>query len=193
MVSANKLFAGAAFTLGIIIAVCQYGPSYATQQQSSSMGATPITVSITTGGGLFGPPRDRYRVGERVPVSITMTNNSDEPVQICDSSTLYQDRPKLLKDGRPVSYIIGQMQTLRTEQRDKTCLKLNLPEPVILKPKESGVADWFILAEGSEAMGGITWYEPLLPGKYELSIQRRLGCCDGPMFQSNKINFEVVP
>ena len=54
MVSANKLFAGAAFTLGIIIAVCQYGPSYATQQQSSSIGPAPITVSITTGGGIFG-------------------------------------------------------------------------------------------------------------------------------------------
>ena len=30
-------------------------------------------------------------------------------------------------------------------------------------------------------------------GKYELTIQRRLACCDGPMVESNKINFEVVP
>jgi len=26
-----------------------------------------------------------------------------------------------------------------------------------------------------------------------LMIQRRLACCDGPMVDSNKINFEVVP
>ena len=29
--------------------------------------------------------------------------------------------------------------------------------------------------------------------KYELTIQRRLACCDGPMVESNKISFEVVP
>lgn len=193
MVSANKLFAGAAFTLGIIIAVCQYGPSYATQQQSSSIGPAPITVSITTGGGIFGPPRDRYRVGEGVPVVISMMNNSDEPAQLCDSDSVYQDRPKLLKDGQLLPYLVDQTQILGGIKSDRACLELNMPEPVSLKPKESRVVDWFTLAEGSEPTGAMAWYEPLRPGKYQLSIDRRLGCCDGPMLPSNKINFEVVP
>ena len=166
-------------------------------QQPSSPSQThqnpAIKVSITTGGGLFGPPKVRYQAGQSVPVSITMTNNSDEPVEVCDSATLYQDRPKLLKDGQPVPYITGQAQILRTVETDRTCFGLNVPDPVILKPKESRVVDWFILAEGSQLTGDMVWYEPLLPGKYELSIERRLGCCDGPMFQSNKINFEVAP
>ncbi len=182
--------------LAAFFAFCELKASYATQQPSTPSETernSAIKVSITTGGGLFGPSRDRYRVGQRVPVSITMTNNSDEPVQVCDSDTVYQDRPKLLKDGQPVSYIIGQTQILRTMQADRTCYKLGVPDPVILKPKESRVVDWFILAEGKELMGDMAWYEPLRPGNYELSIERRLGCCDGPMLQSNKINFEVIP
>lgn len=192
----SKVIVAVGLVLGAVVAFCQVKGSYAMQQPStpSQTDQNPgIKVSITTGGGLFGPPRDRYRVGQRVPVSITMTNNSDEPVQICDSDTVYQDRPKLLKEGQTLPYIAGQTQILRTVERDETCIKLDLPQPVILKPKESRVADWFILAEGSEPMGDMAWYEPLLPGKYELSIERRLGCCDGPTFQSNTINFEVVP
>jgi hypothetical protein len=53
--------------------------------------------------------------------------------------------------------------------------------------------DWFILAEGRTPMGDMSWYEPLQPGKYDLSIRRRLACCEGPMIQSNKMSFEVVP
>jgi hypothetical protein len=197
MLKLNKSIAGVALVLVAFVALFQSNRSYAMQQQASTpaqTGQNPrITVSITTGGGLFGPPRDRYQVGQRVPVSITMTNNSDEPVQVCDSDTLYQDRPKLLKDGQPVPYLVGQAQILRTVQTDLTCSRLDVPDPIILKPRESRVVDWFVLAEGNNPMGDQSWYEPLVAGKYELSIERRLGCCDGPMFQSNKINFEVVP
>ena len=192
----RKLIAGLALVLTASFVFGELGNSYAMQQPSiasTTIQNPAIKVSITTGGGLFGPLRNRYRVGERVPVSITMANNSDQPVEICDSDTVYQDRPKLVKDGQRVPYIVGQTEILRTMQTDQTCLRLDITDPVILKPKESRVVDWFILAEGSEEMGDMTWYEPLLPGKYELSIERRLGCCDGPMFQSNTINFEVSP
>ena len=191
----GRVIAGVALVLGALVGF-QLKSSYAVQQQSAPSDTqqnSAVQISIRTGGGLFGPSRERYRVGERVPVSITMTNNSDQPVQVCDSDTIYQDRPKLSKDGQPVAYIIGQRQILHTVQTDQTCSKLDLVDPVILKPRESRVVDWFILAEGSDPKGDMTWYEPLAPGKYELSIQRRLECCDGPMLQSNKINFEVVP
>jgi hypothetical protein len=42
-------------------------------------------------------------------------------------------------------------------------------------------------------MGDMAWYDPLQAGKYELSIERCLSCCDGPMVESNKFSFEVVP
>ena len=191
----GKVVAGVALVLGALVAF-QLKSSYAIQQQSAPLRAqqnSPIQVSITTSGGLFGPSRDRYRLGERVPVSIRMTNNSDQPVQVCDSDTVYQDRPKLLKDGQPLPYIIGQRQILRTMHTDQTCSKFDLVDPVILKPKESRVVDWFILAEGNDPKGDMAWYESLAPGKYELSIERRLECCDGPMLQSNRVSFEVEP
>ena len=193
----TKLITGTALMFCTLAAVSQRGGSYAAQQQSDVRALTEqeraIEVSITTGGGLFGPPKDLYRVGQRVPVSITMTNTSDEPVQVCVSGTLYQDRPQLLREGQPVPYPIWQSQMLRAAQADKTCVKDDLPEPIILQPKEARVVDWFILAEGSTPLGDMAWYEPLRAGKYELSMQRRLGCCGGPMVESNKISFEVVP
>jgi hypothetical protein len=82
---------------------------------------------------------------------------------------------------------------LKSSQEDQTCLKVDLPQPIILQPKEARVVDWFILAEGRTIMGDLAWYEPLQAGKYVLSIERRLSCCDGPMVESNKISFEVVP
>jgi hypothetical protein len=152
-----------------------------------------VKVTITTGGGLFGPVKDSYRVGQRIPVTITMTNTGREPVYVCDSGTLYQDRPQLTKDGQPAPYDSVQELMMKDSETDKTCEKLDVPEPRLLQPGEPAVTDWFILAEGTTPMGDMAWYKPLRPGKYELSTQRRLGCCDGPLVESNKITFEVTP
>jgi len=40
--------------------------------------------------------------------------------------------------------------------------------------------------------GAIAWYDQLTPGTYQLSVQRRFTCCDGPTVESNQISFEVV-
>ncbi|MDT4895559.1 MAG: hypothetical protein QOH25_636 [Acidobacteriota bacterium] len=193
----TKLTIGAAMVLCLLIAVSPRRGSFAAQQQPDVRALTAqeraIKVSITTGGSLFGPPKNLYRVGQRVPISITMTNTSDQPVQVCVSGTLYQDLPKLIKDGQPVRYLTLQSQMLKADQKYNTCSEVNLPEPVLLQPREARVVDWFILAEGKTIMGDLAWYDQLQAGKYELSIERRLSCCDGPMVESNKINFEVVP
>jgi hypothetical protein len=122
-----------------------------------------------------------------------MTNTSDQPVQVCVSGTLYQDRPRLLRDGQPVPYLDLLSEMLEGAQEEKACLDVDLTEPIILQPEEERVVDWFILAEGSNPVGDMAWYEPLRAGKYELSIQRRISCCDGPILESNEISFEVVP
>jgi hypothetical protein len=194
----TKLTIGAAMVLCVLVAVSSRRDSFATQQQQNDARALTaqeraIKVSITTGGSLFGPPKNLYHVGQRVPVSITMTNTSDQPVQVCVSGSLYQDLPNLLRDGQSVSYLALQEQMLKADQKYNTCSEVNLPEPVILQPKEARVVDWFILAEGRTPMGDLAWYQTLQAGKYELSIERRLSCCDGPMVESNKISFEVVP
>ena len=127
----------------------------------------PVRVSIMTGGGLFGPAKDSYKVGEQVPVTITMINTSTEPIYVCDSSTLYQDLPKLVKDGRTLPYLKWQSFELADSKKNNTCQDEDLPEPVRLKPNESTVVDWLVLVDSSSnPSGALAWYDPLLPGKY---------------------------
>ena len=153
-----------------------------------------IHLSIATVGPMLGPPTDCYRVGDQVPIAISLTNTSSEPTYACVSSDLYQDLPKLTKDGRLLSYTKWQSDQLRNAQKDQTCQHEDLPEPTLLKANEPTVVDFLVLVDDSRfPTGAVSWYPPLTPGVYELSIQRRIGCCDGPMIESNKISFEVVP
>jgi hypothetical protein len=171
----------------------------ATQQSTPSSGRAgqinngQIKITIATGGGPYRPAKDAYHVGERIPVVITMTNTGTEPVYVCESGTLYQDRPQLLKDDKPVNYQSVTQSMMQEAERDKTCEDVNLPQQVLLRPNESTVVDWFVLAEGAASVDDDAWYEPLGPGKYKLSDRRRLSCCDGPFVDSNTISFVVVP
>jgi hypothetical protein len=122
-----------------------------------------------------------------------MTNTGTEPVYVCESGTLYQDRPQLLRDGKPVGYQSVQQSLVQEAERDKTCKNVNLPQQVLLRPNEPTVVDWFVLAEGASSIDNEAWYQPLLPGKYTLSDRRRVNCCDGTFVEASTINFVVVP
>lgn len=164
--------------------------------QASQNFSTPqkgaIKVAISSVGKFLGPPTDHYKVGEQIPITITMTNTSTSPVTACISSDLYQDLPKLTRDGELVPYLNWQSYERLNAQRNDTCKDDNQPEPALLKPNEPTMVDWFVLVDERDSSGAEAWYDSLAPGKYELSIQRRFGCCDGPMVESNKISFEVV-
>jgi len=168
--------------------------SGATQQSSVTSGQSgEIEISIATGGGPFRPAKDTFRVGERVPVVITMTNTGSEPVYVCESGTLYQDRPQLLKDGKPVNYMSFTQSEMQAALSDKTCDNANVPQQILLRPNEPTVVDWFILAVGATSLDDDAWYEPLQPGKYTLTNRRRLNCCEGPLIETNTITFVVEP
>jgi hypothetical protein len=171
-------------------------PLQTIQQSNTASGQTngnQIKISIATGGGPLRPAKNIYRVGERVPLVINMTNTGTQPVYVCESDTLYQDRPQLLKDGQPVPYMSFRQSMMKAAETDKTCDKENLPQQVLLPPNEPTVVDWFTLADGETSVDNEAWYEPLQPGKYALSNRRRLSCCDGPFIETNTINFVVVP
>jgi hypothetical protein len=165
-------------------------------QQTSVKALAPpegaIKVTIATASNLLGPPADHYKVGDQIPVNITMTNTSEHELNACVSSDLYQNLPKLTRDGELLPYMKWQSYERVNAERSHTCEEVNLPEPVLLRPKEPTLSDWFVLVDPA-GTGAEAWYEPLPPGTYELSIQRRLSCCDGPMTQSNKVTFVVVP
>jgi len=165
----------------------------ATQQSNSASDQRrQIKISIATGGGPYQPAKDTYQVGERIPVVITMTNTGSQPVYVSESGSLYQDRPQLLKDGKPIRYQSFRQSMMELAERDKTCDQENLPQQVLLRPNEPTIVDWFILAEGATSVDDNGWYEPLQPGKYTLSNRRRLNACDGPLMETNTISFLVV-
>jgi hypothetical protein len=164
-----------------------------TTEKASTAPESPVKITIATVGSFFGPPTDHYKAGDRIIIAITMANTSTAPLEACISSELYQDLPKLTKGGEPVPYMKWQSYERLNAQRNNTCEDEDLPETVVLKPNESRLTDWFVLVDSREATGAEAWYDALAPGKYQLSIQRRLECCHGPMIQSNKITFEVIP
>ena len=151
-----------------------------------------IKVSIATTDGFLGPPVARYKVGEQIPVTITMTNTSKDALYTCISSDVYQDLPKLTRDGKVVPYANSLLYETVSAKKNHVCEEENLPESVLLQPNSPRVADWFLLVNDRTTEDADAWYDVLPAGKYELTIQRRLECCDGPMVDSNKISFEVV-
>ena len=153
-----------------------------------------IKVTISTVSPMQGLPRSRYRVGEQIPVNIRLTNTSTQPTYACVSSDLYQDLPRLTKNGDLLPYTKWQSDLLRNDEKDQTCQNYDLPERQLLRSNEPTVVDFLIVVDDSQLpTGAQSWYGSLTPGVYELSIQRRFDCCDGPMVESNKISFEVVP
>ena len=182
---------GVVILIAFAVAAVAQSPA-TTNKRALTPEESAIKVTIATTGGFLGPPATRFKVGEQIPVTITMTNTSKEAVYTCISSDLYQDRPQLTRDGKLVPYMNWQSYETVNARHTHMCEQENLPEPVLLRPNEPRVADWFVLVADTSG-GADAWYDTLPVGKYELTIQRRLACCDGPLVESNKISFEVVP
>lgn len=186
----SKTFKKPLLILGVLVLIA-FAVVMAQTTTSVKTDDSPIKVTIATTKGFLGPPVNRYKVGEQIPVTITMTNTSHEPVYTCISSDVYQDVPKLTRDGKLVPYMNWQSYELLNTQRNHVCEEENLPEPMMLKANEAKPADWLVLVD-DELSGADTWYDTLPAGKYELTLQRRLSCCGGPTVDSNTISFEVV-
>ena len=152
-----------------------------------------IKVTISSVSPMLGPPTTRYHVGEQIPVTIQLTNTSKADVYTCISGDLYQDHPTLSKDGQSLPYMSWQSYLMQTAEKDRTCINEGLPDLVLLRPNEPVVVDYLMVADDEVLpTGSIAWYDKLTPGKYQLSVQRRFACCDGPTAASNTISFEIV-
>jgi hypothetical protein len=194
----STLISCLALVLGLALTLYTPNISLAVQQPAEVPVLTEqqleaIKVTITTGGGLVGPAKTQFHIGERVPIVITMLNTSKEPVQVCVTGTMYQDLPELSRGGQLIPVNDDKVKILKSLETDKTCERFGVPSPRTLSAGQSAVVDWFVLARGNQYLEGLSWFDPLPVGKYEVSIQRRLGCCTGPLVKSNKISFEVIP
>jgi len=152
----------------------------------------PMQLSITAGSEI-GEPKDRFKVGDAILVTLAMTNTATDPQNVCVSSNLYQNLPRLTRDGQLVPIMKWTSSVQQIAKHDDTCEDINLPEKIVLDPKAQKTVDWFVLVDSTVPTGAEAWYDSLQPGNYELSVQRRLDCCKGPMLESNKITFTVEP
>jgi len=147
-----------------------------------------IKVTIATGGGLFGIVKSKFKVGEEIPVVVSMTNTGDEPAKYCLSTTVIQNRPQLERDGQTIPYLTNLPEQVDNQTAVEKCENSGFRRFYELQPKQQKIVDWITLGQR-----GVLWYEPLPPGHYELILTRRVECCRGPLLKSNKVTFDIVP
>ena len=173
--------------------LCGLQSSSSAGQEEAGATAAPasggtIKVTIATGGGLYGPVKNQFKLGEDIPITISMTNTGDSPARYCLSTTLIQNRPQLNWEGQPMPYLTTLPQRVDTVDAVRRCEASAFRQFYELRPKQKRVVDWLTISRRN-----IDWYGPLPAGRYELVLKRRIECCQGPMEESNKVTFEIVP
>lgn len=169
-------------------------------QQTCSLAQIPanskaIKMVVTTENSYYGPRSEtHFKEGDGIVAVVYMTNTGDHPVCVCSSSPLYQNRPQLLKDGKPVPYIAERLEWIEKfwESEEPCQTVTRVPVLIELKPKVPTKVGWFIVSEGKHPTGNITWFKPLPVGHYQLILTRKLRCCAGQEVTSAPFDFEVV-
>jgi hypothetical protein len=187
----GKIYLYALLMASILCSLPPCGSSAGREKSGDTSTAAPeetIKISIATGGGPYGPVKSQFKVGEDIPVSISMTNNSDKPVKYCLSTSLFQNRPQLKRDGELLPHLTNLAQQAERENAIQRCERSAARQFYVLQPRQTKVVDWLTIS-----LRGIAWYAPLHVGHYELVLMRRIECCQGPWSESNKVSFEIVP
>ena len=136
---------------------------------------------------MYGPLKSQYKLGENIPVVISLTNTTDQPQKYCLFTTVFQSRPQLKKDGQLIPYVANVIKLAETEEYVQRCATNPARQFYELQPQATKAVDWLTLSQGS-----IDWYGTLPTGHYELILRRRVECCQGPFVESDKISFEVA-
>ena len=196
MTKKRKSFVGVALSLAVWGAGA-WAEKAATRSQPSEKSENDqpiIKVMISPVSPLLDGASKSYRSGQQIPVAISLTNMGSDPVYTCLSGDIYQDVPRLKRNGQLVSYTKWQNYVLQTAAREQTCQNEDIPEKALLLPNEPKLVDFLVVVDDrSDPTGALAWYDTLSPGHYELSVQRHFGCCDGPMAESNIVNFDITP
>ena len=126
------------------------------------------------------PPEDlkrHFKTDDRIMFQIILTNVSNTPILVPIGDIRKQLRPKLIRDGDPVSYRKSLDELLA--QKDN--------EPDFTRAKGAN------LGPGEKAVTFLDlkdWYEPLKHGHYDLSVRERF-IWGGRWVESSSITFEV--
>lgn len=205
--------------LAVVLCVEGRGPASHRAQQQADRGAKARAQDI---GMTIELSRDHgrpFRVGEKITIDIYMKNKTGAPLIACLARDLLQVRLTLVKDGMVVPYLNGLDDYIAKLEAGRRCKSLSeLPvmhdrelseeeikdpdlfEPDIIEfaPHVMRTVSYLTLFDGPELKEQpnqfiwSSWYAPLQPGRYELTLERSLDCCGGASVKSNTINFEVA-
>ena len=183
----------------LIIALCSVSQSASGQQNTRTKDEKlremierqrAIEVSISAGGGIFGPVRESFKAGEPITIVVSMINRGADIASVWVADPYYQNRPKLMKGGLEIPYRNEVVEALKLKGGEGC--GAGRAFGLGLEPNEKKDVDFLMINEGPRVTHNIIWYAPLEPGKYELSIRRKFGCYQEPETASNVIQFEVV-
>ena len=141
-----------------------------------------ISIAVVDGEGYA---RTRFVTGDTVRVRIFLTSDGPAPVWTSTTESYLQEWPKLMKDGREVSYSQTTGTMLKEQETRPTVTGLSV---FSLKPgvrRETSLID---LESWSRELP----YATLAPGIYRLTLEHRFGGFgQGPRVESNAVSFEV--
>lgn len=128
--------------------------------------------TVTDSGEDETKPKDSFKVGEVVKLKVEITNLTDKRINV--PKGMDYSRPTLFRDGELVSYREDVNKRDKREYRSVTGMLLPNPNET-----------------QSEILNLNDFYEPLKPGKYQLSLERWFFKIDS--IPSNAVMFEVTP
>jgi hypothetical protein len=138
---------------------------------------TPVEYNRKVGDYV---PTAQFKVGAPVRVGLTMTNTADATLNAFIFGTFMHNRPRLLKDGKPMQYLADVPRKLKASDDNEGIFVST--RTVSLEPNRETRYGLLDLSE---------WYGQFQPGHYELTIRHRFHW-KGKLVESNTVEFEVV-
>lgn len=196
----NKSFALCAIILASALSVLgqgtidQHGVSHPTEEELAASKRLaellrhPTFIMLHLLSSPRDVPRDKptdtpapYKVKDWVGFQLFITQNSSEKIMIWNSvDPYYEYRPELIRDGDIVSYTREAEERVKEAERKPPS---GSGAPITMKPGREYDLNFGNLED---------WYEPLGPGRYQLTVRKRF-VWDGDWVQSNPVIFEVQP
>jgi len=136
----------------------------------------PVTRRVSA--GVYQPLTGPFEAETKIKFAVVATNTSLIPLRVRSWDLYDQNRPRLLRGNQEVSYRDGLTELLKKKESEGDIISLNT---ITLEPNHEKTLEYLDLSN---------WYEPLQPGHYQLSTQRRF-VQGGKWVESASITFEV--
>jgi hypothetical protein len=175
----------------LIITILFFSAFIAGQENKSSQAErsvldTPEVIAVKlapimkrVSADVYKPHSGPFTAESNIKFAIVATNTSLVPLRVRSWDLYDQNRPRLLRDNQEVSYRNGLSDLLKKKESDGDIISLNV---ITLEPNHEKTLEYLDLSN---------WYEPLQPGHYQLSTQRRF-IQGGKWVDSASITFEVI-